>query len=154
MWYRRGTLLFSNGIHQISRSYRIKYRQLRPELSVSRLQLSLNSPMDLKWCTKLDVVQKCPIVFQGHPSNFTVIQDKTWAEKSSNWIQFEITRASAAIKSLRFALFRMISQFSNVNIHFYCFPYLRAWIQPECTRNVEIVKRKEKMNYRNLLLWV
>ena len=29
--------------------------------------------MDLKWCTKLDVVQKkCPIVFRGHLSNFTV----------------------------------------------------------------------------------
>ena len=31
---------------------------------------SLNSPMGLKWCSKLDVVQKrCPIIFRGHPSN-------------------------------------------------------------------------------------
>ena len=61
---------------------------------------SLNSPMDLK-CTKLDVVRKkCPIVFLSHPSNFTV----TWAEKTSIWIQFEIARPVAAIKSLRFAL--------------------------------------------------
>ena len=38
---------------------------------------SLNSPMDLKWCIKLDVVQKrCPIVFQSHPSNFEDTQDK------------------------------------------------------------------------------
>ena len=38
---------------------------------------SLNSAMDLKWCTKLDVLKKrCPIVFQGHPSNFKVTQDK------------------------------------------------------------------------------
>ena len=38
---------------------------------------SLNSPMSLKWCTQLDVVQKrCPIVFQSHPSNFEVTQDK------------------------------------------------------------------------------
>ena len=37
----------------------------------------LNSPMALKWCTKLNVVQKrCPIVFQGHPSNFKVTRDK------------------------------------------------------------------------------
>ena len=37
----------------------------------------LNSPMDLKWCTKLGVVWKrCPIVFQGHPSTFKVTQDK------------------------------------------------------------------------------
>ena len=46
---------------------------------------SLNSPMGLKWCTKLDVVQKsCPIVFRGHPSNLKV----TYTEKSMIWIQF------------------------------------------------------------------
>ena len=62
---------------------------------------SLNSPMDLKWRTRLDIVyKKCPIVFPGHPSNFTV----TRAEKLTIWIQFEITRPVAAIKSLRFAL--------------------------------------------------
>ena len=38
---------------------------------------SLTSPMALKWCTKLDVVKKrSPIVYQGHPSNFKVTQDK------------------------------------------------------------------------------
>ena len=36
---------------------------------------SLNSPMGTKCCTKLEVAQKrCPIVFQGHPSNFKVIR--------------------------------------------------------------------------------
>ena len=45
-------------------------------------------------------VQKCPIVFQGHPANFAV----TRAEKLTIWIQFEITMLVAAIKSLRFAL--------------------------------------------------
>ena len=45
----------------------------------------LNSPMDLKWCTKLDVVRKrCPIVFRGHPPNLKV----TWTKKSMIWIQF------------------------------------------------------------------
>ena len=39
--------------------------------------LSLNSLMALKWCTKLNIAKKkCPIVFQGHPSNFKVTQDK------------------------------------------------------------------------------
>ena len=39
---------------------------------------SLKSPMATKWCTKLEVALKsCPIVFQGHPSNFKVIRDKT-----------------------------------------------------------------------------
>ena len=47
---------------------------------------SLNSPMDLKWCTKLAIVLKmCPIVFRGHPSNFNVTQ----AEKSTIWILLE-----------------------------------------------------------------
>ena len=37
---------------------------------------SLNSPMALKWCTKLVEYKRCPIVFQGHPSNFKVTRDK------------------------------------------------------------------------------
>ena len=65
---------------------------------------SLDSPMALKWCTKLDVVQKrCPIVLRGHPSNLKV----TWTEKihDLNPILCKITRLIVAIKSLRFALF-------------------------------------------------
>ena len=39
---------------------------------------SLESPMATKWCTKLEVaLKRCPIVFQGHPSNFKVTRDKT-----------------------------------------------------------------------------
>ena len=38
---------------------------------------SLNSPMALIWCTKLEAAySRCPIVFQGHPSNFNVIWDR------------------------------------------------------------------------------
>ena len=38
---------------------------------------SLNSPMVTKWCTKLGMSKKrCPIVFQGHPSNFKVTWDR------------------------------------------------------------------------------
>ena len=38
---------------------------------------SLNSPMGTKWCTKLEVAWKrCPIVFQGHPSNFKAFATK------------------------------------------------------------------------------
>ena len=67
---------------------------------------SLNSPMDLKWCTKLDVVSKrCPIIFLGRPSNFKVTQ----AEKSTVLIQLStITRPVAAIESLRFAFLCII----------------------------------------------
>ena len=39
---------------------------------------SLNSPMAMKCCTKLETPKKrCPIVFEGHPSNFKVTRDKT-----------------------------------------------------------------------------
>ena len=39
---------------------------------------SLNSPMAMKCCTKLETAkERCPIVFQGHPSNFKVTRDKT-----------------------------------------------------------------------------
>ena len=38
---------------------------------------SLNTPMAKKWCTKLEVaLKRCPIVFQGHPSNFKVTRLK------------------------------------------------------------------------------
>ena len=38
----------------------------------------LNSPMAMKCCTKLETAkERCPIVFQGHPSNFKVRRDKT-----------------------------------------------------------------------------
>ena len=39
---------------------------------------SLNSPMAMKCCTKLETAkERCPIVFQGHPSNFKVTWYKT-----------------------------------------------------------------------------
>ena len=49
--------------------------------------LSLNITMALKWYTKLNIAKKrCPIVFQGHPSNFKVTWDQklpilTWIER-------------------------------------------------------------------------
>ena len=39
---------------------------------------SFNSPMAMKYCTKLETAkERCPIVFKGHLSNFKVTQDKT-----------------------------------------------------------------------------
>ena len=39
---------------------------------------SLNTPMAMKCCTKLETAKKrCPIAFQFHPSNFKVTRDKT-----------------------------------------------------------------------------
>ena len=80
----------------------LKIVEFDPDWAFPDCNSSLDSPMATKWCTKLEVAEKrCPIVLQGHPSNFTV----TRAEKLTIWIQFEITRPVAAIKSLRFALF-------------------------------------------------
>ena len=39
---------------------------------------SLNSPMAMKCCTKLETAKgRCPIISQGHPSNFKVTRYKT-----------------------------------------------------------------------------
>ena len=55
-----------------------------PDWAFPDFNSSLNSPMATKWCTKLEVaLKRCPIVFQGHPSNFKV----TWLKKSSNLTQ-------------------------------------------------------------------
>ena len=64
---------------------------------------SLNSPMALKLCTKLDTLEKrCPIVFRGHPSNSRShgLKNRRF-ESNLN----KISRLVTAIKSLRFALF-------------------------------------------------
>ena len=114
MWYRRHAQLFFKVIHQISRSRRTKkITNFDPNWAFPDCNSSLTSPMDLKLCTKLDVVyKKCPIVFRCHPLNFTTTQD----EKSTIWIQFEITRPVAAIKSLRFALFLYLSHNDKILI--------------------------------------
>ena len=58
--------------------------------------------MAMKCCTKLETAkERCPIVFQGHPSNFKVTRDKT--SPDPNWV-FPDYRPVAAFKSLRFAL--------------------------------------------------
>ena len=84
---------------------------------------SLKSPMAKKCCTKLEVAWKrCPIVFQGHTSNFKVARLEKSLNFSRSSIKFQghtgqnITdfepnwafpdyRPVAAFKSLRFALF-------------------------------------------------
>ena len=51
--------------------------QFDPDWAFPDCNSSLNSPMATKWCTKLEVaLKRCPIVFQGHPSNFKVTQLK------------------------------------------------------------------------------
>ena len=84
--HRRGALSFFKVICQISRSHGTKNTYFDPNWAFPDCNFGLNSLMDLKWCTKLDVVWKrCPITFRGHLSNFKA----TRAENSMFWIKFE-----------------------------------------------------------------
>ena len=56
----------------------LKIVELDPNWVFPDCNSSLNSPMAMKCCTKLErAKERCPIVFQGHPSNFKVTRDKT-----------------------------------------------------------------------------
>ena len=56
----------------------LKIVEFDPNCAFPDCNSSLNSPMAMKCCTKLETAKKrCPIVFQGHPSNFKVTRDKT-----------------------------------------------------------------------------
>ena len=76
-YHRRGALLFLKVICQISRSHGTNNRRFGPNWAFPDCNSRLNSLMALKWCTKLEVAWKrCPNVFQGHPSNVKVTQDR------------------------------------------------------------------------------
>ena len=56
----------------------LKIVDLDPNWAFPDCNSSLNSPMAMKCCTKLETAkERCPIVFQGHPSNFKVTRYKT-----------------------------------------------------------------------------
>ena len=71
--------------YSLSRSYvkfqghtALKIVEFDPNWAFPDSNSSLNSPMAMKCCTKLETAkERCPIVFQGHPSNFKVTRDKT-----------------------------------------------------------------------------
>ena len=56
----------------------LKIVEFYPNWAFPDSNSSLNSPMAMKCCTKLETAkERCPIVFQGHPLNFKVTRDKT-----------------------------------------------------------------------------
>ena len=56
----------------------LKIVEFTPNWAFPDCNSILNSLMAMKCCTKLETAKKrCPIVFQGHPSNFKVTRDKT-----------------------------------------------------------------------------
>ena len=53
----------------------LKIVEFDPDWAFPDCNSSLNSPMAMKWCTKLKVaLKRCPVVFQGHLSNFKVMR--------------------------------------------------------------------------------
>ena len=56
----------------------LKIVEFYPNWPFPDFNSSLNSPMAMKCYTKLETAkERCPIVFQGHPSNFKVTRDIT-----------------------------------------------------------------------------
>ena len=56
----------------------LKIFEFDPNWAFPDSNSSLNSPMAMKCCTKLETAkERWPVIFQGHPSNFKVIRDKT-----------------------------------------------------------------------------
>ena len=56
----------------------LKIVEFDPNWAFPDCKSSLNSPMAMKCCTKLETTkERCPIVFQGDPSNFKVTRYKT-----------------------------------------------------------------------------
>ena len=56
----------------------LKIVEFDPKWAFPDCNSSLNSPMAMKCCTKLETAkERCPIVFQGHLSNFKVTRYKT-----------------------------------------------------------------------------
>ena len=75
---------FSRSYFKLQSHMAIKIVEFDPDWSFPDCNSILNSPMATKWCKKLEVaLKRCPIVFQGHPSNFKV----TRLQKSSNLTQ-------------------------------------------------------------------
>ena len=56
----------------------LKIVEFEPNWAFPDCNSSLNSPMAMKCCTKLETAkERCNFVFQGHPSNFKVTRYKT-----------------------------------------------------------------------------
>ena len=69
---------FSRSYVKLQGHTAIKIVEFDPNWAFPDCNSSLNSPMAMKCCTKLGTAkERCPIVFQGHPSNFKVTRYKT-----------------------------------------------------------------------------
>ena len=98
----------------------LKLVEFDPNWAFPDCNSSLNSPMAMKCCTKLETAkERCPIVFQGHPSNFKVTRYKISPILTQKWT-FPDYRPVAAFKSLRFALLfsNLLSSVFSLSVFF------------------------------------
>ena len=69
---------FSRSYIKLQGHTALKIVELDPNWAFPDCNSSLNSPMAMKCCTKLETAkERCPFVFQGHPLNFKVTRYKT-----------------------------------------------------------------------------
>ena len=69
---------FSRSYDKFQGHTALKIVEFDPNWAFPDCKSSLNSPMAMKCCTKLETTkERCPIVFQGDPSNFKVTRYKT-----------------------------------------------------------------------------
>ena len=69
---------FSRSYVKLQGHTALKIVEFDPNWAFPDCNSSLNSPMAMKCCTKPETaMERCPIVFQGHPSNFKVTRYKT-----------------------------------------------------------------------------
>ena len=69
---------FSRSYVKLQGHTALKIVKFDPNWAFLDCNSSLNSQMAMKCCTKLETAKKrCPVVFQGHPSNFKVTRNKT-----------------------------------------------------------------------------
>ena len=76
---------FSRSYVKLQGHTALKIVEFDPNWAFSDCKSSLNSPMAMKCCTKLETAkERCPFVFQGHPSNFKVTRYKTSPSLTQN----------------------------------------------------------------------
>ena len=69
---------FSRSYVKLQGHTALKIVEFDPNWAFPDCNSSLNSPMAMKCCTKLETTKEmCPLFFQGHPSNFKVTRYKT-----------------------------------------------------------------------------
>ena len=104
----------------------LKIFEFDPNWAFPDSNSSLNWPMATKCCTKLETAkERCPIVFQGHPSNFKVTRDKTspiltqigrfrTIGRSQLSNPSDLPCYSCSDEFLRFTGFWLVKQFSHI----------------------------------------